>query len=79
MLVDYDPTAYSLAAHYTDADRVWWEDDVLRFSTGDYIEGGVRFEEDGSRSQLERPLQVYTRWYGFSLTFPETEVYEPPD
>ena len=21
-------------------------------------------------------LQVFTRWYGFSLTFPDTEVYE---
>jgi hypothetical protein len=24
----------------------------------------------------ERPFQVYTRWYGFSFTFPECEIYE---
>ena len=22
-----------------------------------------------------RPLQIFTRWYGFSLTFPDTEIY----
>ena len=24
----------------------------------------------------ERPLQLFTRWYGFALTFPHTEIYE---
>jgi len=79
VLIYYDPTAYSLAAHFTDADRVWWEEDVLRFSTGEYIEKGVRFDSDGNRVEMERPLQVYTRWYGFSLTFPETEIYGEGD
>ena len=75
VLIYYDPTAYALGAHFTDAERVWWEGDVLHMSDGDYIETGVRFNEDGTRDQTERPLQVFTRWYGFSLTFPETQVY----
>ncbi len=75
VLIYYDPTAYALAAQYTDADRAWWDGDVLRFSTGEFIEDGVRYADDGSRVERERPLQVFTRWYGFSLTFPETEVY----
>ncbi len=75
VLVYYDPTAYALIAHYTTADRVWWEDDVLHLSTGDRIENGLLFNEDGDQIEAESPLQVFTRWYGFSLTFPATEIY----
>ncbi len=75
VLVYYDPTAYALVARYTEADRVRWDEKVLHLSTGDRIEKGVLLAQDGSRAQGERPLQVFTRWYGFSLTFPETELY----
>ena len=51
-------------------------DEVVRLSNGHYIEGGVTYGSDGSRVEIERPLQVFTRWYGFSLTFPDTQVYE---
>ena len=76
VLVYYDPTAYALIAHYTTADRVWWEDKVLHLSTGERIENGLLFNEAGDEVEADSPLQVFTRWYGFSLTFPETEVYE---
>ena len=75
VLIFYDPTGYTLSAQYTTAESVWWEDDVLRFSTGERIENGIRFAEDGSRVKVERPLQLFTRWYGFALTFPGTEIY----
>ena len=75
VLVYYDPTAYALVARYTTAERVWWEGDVLRFSTGERIEDGLLFAEDGDQIDAESPLQVFTRWYGFSLTFPATEIY----
>ena len=75
VLVYNDPTAYSPMAQYVDADRAWWEGDVLHMSNGSYIEGGVTHGADGSRVDVERPLQVFTRWYGFSQTFPETELY----
>ncbi|MED5563782.1 MAG: hypothetical protein VYB16_04705 [Gemmatimonadota bacterium] len=48
---------------------------MLRFSDGSYIEGGVFHDPSGERAQIERPHQVFTRWYGFALTFPETEVW----
>ena len=38
VLVYYDPTAYSLAAHFTEVEAVWWEDDVLHMSSGERIE-----------------------------------------
>lgn len=25
---------------------------------------------------MERPLQLFTRWYGFALMFPATAVYD---
>jgi hypothetical protein len=37
----------------------------------------VLFERDGRRVEVERPQQVFTRWYGFALTFPGTEIFEP--
>ena len=48
---------------------------MLRFSDRSYIEGGVFHDPSGERAQIERPHQVFTRWYGFALTFPETEIW----
>ncbi len=76
VLIYYDPGSFTLGAHFVEADRVWWEDDTLRLSSGHYIRDGVMHNEDGSRIRTERPLQVFTRWYGFALTFPEAEIYE---
>lgn len=79
VLVYYDPGSFTLGAHFVDADRVWWEDDTLHLSTGHYIRDGVMHEDDGRRLRAERPLQVFTRWYGFALTFPDGEIYEVPE
>ncbi len=75
ILVYYDPVGFSPMAQYVGADRVSWVDDVLHLSSGEYIEDGVTHAADGSRVDVERPLQVFTRWYGFSQTFPDTELY----
>ena len=76
VLVYYDPNAHSLQALYTDAESLRWEDEVLHLSDGTRIEEGYLLSATGERLEMERPLQVFTRWYGFSLTFPDTEVYE---
>jgi hypothetical protein len=75
VVVCLDPSAYALSAAYIDTDGITWEEKVLRFSDGSYIEGGVLHDPSGERAQIERPRQVFTRWYGFALTFPETEIY----
>ncbi len=75
VVVYLDPSAYALAAAFIDTSGITWEDKVLRFSDGSYIEGGVFHDASGERAQIERPRQVFTRWYGFALTFPETEIY----
>jgi hypothetical protein len=75
VLVYIDPSNFVPSALLVDGDDPRWEDDVLRLSDGLYIEDGLAYEADGSRSDALRPLQVFTRWYGFSLTFPETGIY----
>ena len=76
VLVYLDPTAYALSAYYVDIDRVEWDGEILRLSDGSYIDGGVLYGPTDDRGTRDRPLQVFTRWYGFSLTFPGTEVYD---
>lgn len=75
LVVYLDPSAYALAAAYIDTDGITWEEKVLHFSDGSYIEGGVFHYACGERAQIERPHQVFTHWYGFALTFPQTEIY----
>ena len=70
-----DPSAYVLSSFFVDADKAEWDDRVLRFSNGQYIEGGVLHDSNGERTDAARPLQIFTRWYGFALTFPSTTIY----
>lgn len=75
VLILLDPTAYALTAYHVDADDFEWDDSVLRIADGSYIEGGVMYDGEGEKAEASRPLQVFTRWYGFSLTFPGTDIY----
>ena len=76
MVVFYAPDALALLAIHTDATSATWEGDELHLNTGQVVRHGILYEPDGSRSETDRPLQVFTRWYGFYLTWAETEVYE---
>lgn len=63
-------------AIFTDATSARWEGDELHLSTGAVIRGGAFYDASGTNREMERPLQIFTRWYGFSLTFPGADVYE---
>ena len=75
VVVLIDPENFVLTAFETEAGTASWDGDVLTLSDGTRIEGGVMRASDGALVQGNRPLQVFTRWYGFSLTFPGTEIY----
>ena len=79
LLVFVEPTANVLWGQYTAADSAWWDGEDLRLSSGELIRQGVTYDSVGERVVAERPLQVFTRWYGFALTFPHTEIYETLD
>jgi hypothetical protein len=77
LLVYFDPAGHALSAFYTRAMNAEWRDKELVLDSGEMIRGGVLFGSDGERLEIERPLQLFTRWYGYALTFPATEIYEP--
>ena len=45
-------------------------------SDGYRIQNGQLKTELGEQVNIEQPQQIFTRWYGFALTFPETEVIQ---
>jgi hypothetical protein len=76
VLVFLDPSTHVLSSFLVHADGLRWEDEVLRLSNDQYVEGSVLYDSDGTRVEAARPLQIFTRWYGFALTFPNAEIYE---
>ena len=75
VVVIIDPTTFILAAFRTDAESAEWDGEVLRLSDGTYVENGVLRSGGGDPVENARPVQVFTRWYGFSATFPHTEIH----
>ena len=75
VLVYFDPVARALMALETNARSARWEGDALRLSTGRTVRRGVVYE-GGRALETARPLQVFTRWYGWALTFPATSIYQ---
>ena len=75
VVVFLDPAARTLAAFYTDSETFEWDGEVLRLGDGTYVERGVLRSSDGEKITDRRPLQVFTRWYGFSLTFKDVPIY----
>ncbi|MFQ5680018.1 MAG: DUF3179 domain-containing (seleno)protein, partial [Gemmatimonadota bacterium] len=72
-----EPVSGALSAMYTDATEALWEGEELHLGDGTVLRDGRLWNAGGEPLEVERPLQVFTRWYGFALTFPGTEVYEP--
>ena len=46
----------------------------VRLDNGSIVRMGVLQNREGKRQSVERPQQLFTRWYGFSLTFPACEI-----
>jgi hypothetical protein len=47
----------------------------VRLDSGQIVRAGILYDSDGNALERELPQQTFTRWYGFVLTFPQTEVY----
>jgi hypothetical protein len=75
ILVWFDPATRALTAMETRATSARWEGDALRLSTGQRVERGVLYDAAGTLLETPRPLQVFTRWYGWALTFPRTTIF----
>lgn len=65
-------------AFYTTATSAQWRGEVLILNTGELLINGTLQERDGTLIPVERPLQLFQRWYGFSAMFPDCEVATVP-
>lgn len=76
LLVYIDPTSRVPAAMYIDATHCTWHSEELHLDSGEIIFGGALYNTHGVTQAVLRPMQMFTRWYGFSYTFPGCEVYK---
>lgn len=76
VLVYIEPESNTPAAVYVDAAAASREGSVVTLADGSRVRAGIITRPDGSQHAAERPQQMFTRWYGFSLTFPGCEVFE---
>jgi hypothetical protein len=78
LLVYIDPTTNTATAVFTDATRVVWDRDILRFDNGDSIRDGVVLDKQDKVKTIERPLQLLSRWYAFAVKYSGCDIYDPP-
>ena len=75
VLVFIDPATFTPAALFVDTSSATLEDRVIRLDTGRVVRRGLLYDAGGTRVDAERPQQLFSRWYGFSLTFPGPEIF----
>ena len=75
VVVFVDPVTFTPAALYVDASGATLEDREIHLDTGRVVRRGLLYDASGTRVTAERPQQLFTRWYGFSLTFPGPEIF----
>ena len=75
VLVYIEARSATPTAIFVDAQRATVAGNEVRLDTGAVVRSGGLFDADGSRMEDDRPQQIFTRWYGYSLTFPRAEVF----
>jgi hypothetical protein len=80
VLIYIDPESNTPAALFVKSASAKMQDtkmqdkDVL-LDNGSVVRSGVLIDREGKRLAVDRPQQIFTRWYGFALTFPGGEVF----
>jgi hypothetical protein len=75
ILIYVEAVSNTPAALFVDARSATREGLAVRLDDGSRVASGVLTDRTGQRRPVERPQQMFTRWYGFSLTFPGCEVF----
>ena len=77
LLVYIDPASGTPAAFYTDAGGCTWRGGDLLLDNAQAVrEGRLCNADSGTALESERPMQMFTRWYGFACTFPGCDIFE---
>ena len=79
LLVYIDPESGIPVAARVDASSCRFDDDELVLDTGERIRDRQLVGANEAARPLDQPAQLFTRWYGFALTFPGCAVYDHPD
>ena len=75
VLIYVDQASDTPAAIYVNSTRAITKNSDILLDNGAVIRSGVLLDRAGKRLTMERPQQIFTRWYGFALTFPGGEVF----
>ena len=75
ILVYIDSQSATPTALFVDADAATVDGREVLLDSGAVVRSGAQFDADGNRLESERPQQIFTRWYGYALTFPGAEVF----
>lgn len=74
VVIYIDPATAIPAAVCMDADSVTLDGGEVLLSNGQRLREGRLHYPDGRIETPVQPMQLFTRWYGFSFTFPDCDV-----
>lgn len=75
LLVFMDQATFTPAALFVDASSATMEGRDVRLDTGAVVRLGALYDAAGVSVPVEQPQQFFSRWYGFSITFPGPEIF----
>jgi hypothetical protein len=76
ILVYIDPISKAPAAIHSTASAYHWDGENLHLDTHEVLKESRLYNEQEALLPMDRPNQMFTRWYGFSYTFPNCDIYE---
>lgn len=76
ILIYLDPVTSTPQGIFVAAQEVSFQDNAIVLDGGRKIVSGQLYGAHGEATPVKRPLQMFTRWYGFSLTFPNPDIFE---
>jgi hypothetical protein len=77
-LIYIDPETSNPAAMFVNAKTAKLDGSEIRLDNGSVVCSGVLVDRGGKSLDADRPQQMFTRWYGFALTFPNAEIFSQP-
>lgn len=75
VLIYIESRSATPTAMFVDAAGASVDGNEISLDSGAVIRSGVLLDAAGNRLEGERPQQIFTRWYGYALTFPGSEVF----
>lgn len=75
VLIYIEPESGTPAALFVSSKTAKLQGNEVRLDNGAVVRSGMLLGRNGKSQSVERPQQIFTRWYGFALTFPESEIF----